>query len=149
MQADEVEQRLAAEVEPRKLFRWGLSRNHKFFTGTVEGRQFNINRIVHYRNSFLPVITGQIYDDLDTSRIEITMRLSYLVIIFMALFIPSWAFATFGALLNVESSGTTPFILSFGFLVFFYGISMVFYNYEVNKARRHLEEILQVTTANF
>jgi hypothetical protein len=142
--AYEAEQKLAAHVEPRKL-RWGLSRNHKFFTGTLENGKFNLNRIIHYRNSFLPIITGQIHDDLDTSRIEITMRLSYLVIGFMALFIPFWAFMSFGFLFSTgDSGGTVSFTAFFGFLVLFYGISMIFYNYEVNKARRHLEEIFQV-----
>jgi hypothetical protein len=142
--AYEAKQKLAAHVEPRKL-RWGLSRNHKFFTGTLENGKFNLNRIIHYRNSFLPIITGQIHDDLDTSRIEITMRLSYLVIGFMALFIPFWAFMSFGFLFSTgDSGGTVSFTAFFGFLVLFYGISMIFYNYEVNKARRHLEEIFQV-----
>jgi len=141
--AHEAEQRLAAHVEPRKL-RWRLSHNHKFFTGTVENGRFNINRIIHYRNSFLPIIVGQIHDDLDTTRIEITMRLSYLVIAFMALFIPFWAFASFDFLFSPESSNPTSFAAFFGFLVLFYGISMIFYNYEVNKARQHLEEIFQV-----
>ena len=144
LQAYEAEQQLAAHVEPRKL-RWGLSRNHKFFTGTVENGKFNLNRIIHYRNNFLPIIIGQIHDDLDTSRIEITMRLSYFIIGFMALFIPFWAFMSFGFLFSPETgSGAVSFTLFFGFLFLFYGISMIFYHYEVNKARRHLEEIFQV-----
>jgi hypothetical protein len=141
--AYEAEQRLAAHVEPRKL-RWGLSRNHKFFAGTIENSKFNINRIIHYRNNFLPIIIGQIHDDLDTSRIEITMRLSYFIIGFMALFIPFWAFMSFGFLFSPESGNIISFTAFFGFLALFYGISMIFFNYEINKAHRHLEEIFQV-----
>jgi hypothetical protein len=139
LKADEAEQRLAAHVEPRKLSR-GFSRNHKFFAGKIENRQFNINRIIHYRNSFLPVIVGQIHDDLDTSRIEVTMRISYFVIVFMAVF-----FFMFSGFLFSESGidfgGAFPFL---GFMIFFYIIAVGFFNFEVNKARRHLEEIFQV-----
>lgn len=148
LQAHEAEQQLAAHVEPRKLSR-GLSRNHRFFAGTLENGKFNLNRIIHYRNSFLPIIVGQIHDDLDTRRIEITMRLSYFVVGFMVLFIPFWAYMAFGYLMSPEEiSDVRPFILFFGFLLLFYGISMIFYNYEVNKARRHLEEIFQIDTFN-
>ena len=149
LRADEAEQRLAEHIESRKL-RLGLSRDHKFFTGKIENRQFTINRIIHYRNSFLPVIIGQIHDDLNTSRIEITMRLSYLVIGFMALFIPFWAYMSFGYLISpVGISDWGPFILFFGFLLLFYGISMIFFNYEANKARRYLEEIFRENSENF
>ncbi len=150
LQAHEVEQRLAAEVEPRQLFRWGFSRDHKFFAGTVENGKFNINRIIHYRNNFLPIITGQIHNDLNTSRIEVTTRLSYFIIGFMALFIPFWAFISFGFLVSPETGngGAGSFTLFFSFLILFYGISMVFYNYEVNKARRYLEEIFQAGGSN-
>ena len=138
----EAEQKLAAHVEPRKL-RWGLSRNHKFFTGTLENGKFNLNRIIHYRNSFLPIIVGQIHDDLDTSRIEITMRLHYFVMVFMALFLLFWLFITGSFFLpsDVGDGGAFPIATFFGFIFLFYGISMAFFNYEANKARRHLEEI--------
>lgn len=112
LSAYETEQRLAAHVEPRKM-RWGLSRNHKFFSGTLENGKFNLNRIIHYRNSFLPIIVGQIHDDLDTN------------------------------------GGAFPIAAFFGFIILFYGISMTFFNYEANKARRHLEEIFQVKPESF
>ena len=125
--------------------RWGLSRNHKFFTGTIENGKFNINRIIHYRNNFLPIIIGQIHDDLDTSRIEITMRLSYFILASWLCSSPFGHSCPFGFLISPETGGgTISFTLFFGFLFLFYGISMIFYNYEVNKARRHLEEIFQV-----
>lgn len=146
--AHEAEEWLAAHVEPRKWSR-GFSRDHKFFAGTIENGKFNLNRIIHYRNSFHPVIVGLIHDDLDTSRIDVTMRLSYFVIGFMALFIPFWAVISFGFLFSLETgNGAGSFTLFFGFLLLFYGISMIFYNYEVNKARRQLEEIFQVGSFN-
>ena len=69
------------------------------------------------KNSFLPIIVGQIHDDLDTSRIEVTMRLSYFVIGFLALFIPFWAFMSFGFLFSPESGTEISFAAFFGFLI--------------------------------
>jgi hypothetical protein len=137
--AYEAEQRLAAHVEPRKL-RWGLSRNHKFFVGKIESGEFNVHRIIHYRNDFLPIIIGQICDDLDTSRIEVMMRPSYFSIGFMIIF--------FGFLFSVGFSGSDVFFIFGGFMIFFYVMLLGFFNYEVNKARRHLEEIFQADTSN-
>lgn len=149
--AYEAERRLASHVEPRRLLDWRFSKNRKFFVGQVANNQFNINRIISYRISFLPIIVGQIHDDLDTTRIEITMRLSKFFIGLMAIVMPIWIwmmYTAFQALMPPKEGGINAVILV-SFLILLYGISMIFHNYEVNKARRHLEEVFQVDTANF
>jgi hypothetical protein len=147
LSAYEAEQQLAAQVEPRKLFGWPFSRNHKFFTGSVKNGGFKIYRIIHYRNSFLPTIVGQIHDDLHKCRIEVTMRLSNLIVGFIALCITIWASMGY-IIFSVLPETDKNIIIFCGFLILFYGISMAFFNYEANKARRHLEEIFQADTFN-
>lgn len=61
--------------------RFGLSRNHNLFEGEIEGTSFKISRIIHYRNSFLPILVGQIQDDLDASTLQIVARPHWFVIL--------------------------------------------------------------------
>jgi hypothetical protein len=154
---DEAECRLREHIELRKLSHvwqpynlkyftglrsWWHSHEHKYFIGNLTDGNFSINRIIHYRNSFLPVIIGQIHSDLGMSRIEITMRLSYFVGIILTAF---WLFILSGFLFSpqtgIDKSGAITFL---GFFIFFYGVVMGFFNYEVNKARRYLEKIFEV-----
>lgn len=50
----EVKQRLAKQTEEPKLVRWHFSYNHAHYQGTISDTGFEIRRIIHYRNSFLP-----------------------------------------------------------------------------------------------
>ncbi|MHC5676375.1 hypothetical protein [Nostoc sp.] len=53
-----VLQRLNAFVGSTKAFRF--SRKHAPYQGTISESGFQISRIIHYRNSFLPVIQGEL-----------------------------------------------------------------------------------------
>jgi hypothetical protein len=81
---EEARQRLAEVVEPKRLFRF-FSRDHKPYQGDLDGYHFEVTRIIHYRNSFLPVIKGEIRSGLGGSVIDITMQPHLFAIIFMTL----------------------------------------------------------------
>lgn len=49
------------------------------FCGECHSDSFKIMRIIRYRNSFLPVISGKIFDE----KVVVTMRMSYLMTVFM------------------------------------------------------------------
>lgn len=51
--------KLDAHIEAPKPFRKKLSRNHAPYTGTISSDGFEIRRIIHYRNSFLPKTRGR------------------------------------------------------------------------------------------
>ncbi|GAB4266049.1 MAG: hypothetical protein Kow0080_06890 [Candidatus Promineifilaceae bacterium] len=137
----EAEAWLMQITEKRKL-RFGLSRNHKAFEGKVENGRFNINRIIHYRNSFLPVVIGDIKDDLDVTRIEITMRLHLAVLVVLVI---SLVVGITGTVMTLIGAGWMDILATGGVFVFilgfFYIITMAFFNYEVNKAKALLAEI--------
>ena len=73
---------LNEHIEPKKWFR--LSRNHKPFQGTHTAEGFRIARIIHYRNSFLPVITGSFRHRPSEINIAVRMRLHPLAMAFMS-----------------------------------------------------------------
>jgi hypothetical protein len=56
--AEDVLKRLADATEDRRFMHW--SRNHRLFQGTIAGERFEISRIIHYKNSSLPQIIGQV-----------------------------------------------------------------------------------------
>ena len=53
------------------------------YQGKIEGNQFEISRSIGYRNSFLPIIKGEVRSDLGGSSITISMQLHVLVMLFM------------------------------------------------------------------
>ncbi|AZB35921.1 hypothetical protein [Chryseobacterium bernardetii] len=53
----EVMTRLLDFVEPKKFFSW---KHIKDYEGSVDTNSFDISRVVKYRNSFLPQISGSI-----------------------------------------------------------------------------------------
>ena len=72
---------LSSEVEPNKWFRF--STKHKIFQGVVSHAGFKITRIVHYRNSFLPVVYGTFRSGLRGTTVAIKMRMHPWVTTFM------------------------------------------------------------------
>jgi hypothetical protein len=53
---EDVKESLRSHVEPKQWLRFSF--DHKKFQGEVANHEFKISRIIHYRNSFLPVIHG-------------------------------------------------------------------------------------------
>jgi hypothetical protein len=78
----EVRARLRDAVEPKKWTRW-RSGDHKPFEGQVRDSGFELERIITYRNSFLPCVRGTITPSTRGTRLAGTMRLHGLVVAFM------------------------------------------------------------------
>jgi hypothetical protein len=79
---------MAARIEQRKWFRITAmgAANDERFDGTVAETGFNLTRIMGYRNSFAPVIEGEVSEGGSLSRVMVTMRPSIFVAIFLAFF---------------------------------------------------------------
>jgi hypothetical protein len=93
---------LKAHVEERAMFRvgmWPSSKNDNRFQGVVTADGFEISRIIGYRNSFLPVVTGKVRGAGSRSTISIEMKLHSLVIVLLIAIM-------------------VPFLLTVGFLAF-------------------------------
>ena len=133
-------EKLEAKIEPPKAIRWGFSRRHLPYEGTISHSGFQIHRIIHYRNSFLPIIRGEFESLPNETLVHITMRLNPAVKIFLIIWFSFWYSVaapfffydvTFEAFFFV---GMPIFIL----IVFWYA-----FWYEVNRSRRELTQIIQ------
>lgn len=69
----EVVARLSEQVEPSGVLRWLTTKRP--YQGRVETNRFAISRVIYQRNSFLPLIRGEIVPTGTGSRLNITMRL--------------------------------------------------------------------------
>jgi hypothetical protein len=78
----QVQERLAAHVEPRNFWNFfGSSGNS--FVGKIEGNSFKICRDISYRNSFLPIMCGTLEPHPSGTKISVRMRLHLLVMAFL------------------------------------------------------------------
>jgi hypothetical protein len=81
----DAERALSSGVEPRRWLRFGSG--GKTFQGTVGAGAFDIQRIISYRNSFLPNVRGTIREDGTGSLISISMRLPPLGLVILAIWV--------------------------------------------------------------
>lgn len=144
---DEVITKLNEVVEPYKA---GYLPYHdggdKPYEGEVTNDTFKINRIIKYRNSFIPKISGQVFSEEKGTGIKIKMRLNMAVIvfsIFLALFDIAFIIILTVAGVYSEIDESTIFFLLFPglFLVFGYAMLMGCFKYESIKSKKFFKEL--------
>ncbi|PHJ58540.1 hypothetical protein VF14_26730 [Nostoc linckia z18] len=135
-----VLQRLNAKVEPIKAFRF--SRKHAPYQGSISEQGFQISRIIHYRNSFLPTIKGRFKVESHQTMIHIEMSIHPFVVAFLGF----WFFCWYGAVVPITLTDAMPK----GMLLVFLGmpILMLFVFWlafwlEANRSRTELTQIIQ------
>lgn len=142
-----VLQQLADLVEPPKAFRihffWQKKKAHKPYQGKIEGNQFEISRIISYRNSFLPQIKGIITHKGKQTQIDIRMELNP----FVKVFAIAWCVGIalfFGSILfyAISNGNFTPIILiPLLLIIFMVGMTWGGFLYESKKAKQAFEAL--------
>jgi hypothetical protein len=142
LSADQCVHALQAIVEPRKWFRSPLAKSPNDFEGEVTPRGFSFRRIIQYRNSFLPVISGVFEAGLAGTRVSVSMRPHRFVLAF-------WIFWMTGVLVCAAavlfgtvkwlSANTLVFVMM---LAFGYLICTIAFGIEAEKARRIITDVL-------
>lgn len=105
-----------------------------FFTGHVIGYRFNMHRRFSGRNSFIPVIKGVVREQPEGCEIKITIRLNFLLLLFVA------------ALLHMNITalrdGTWYFsVLSMFILAFVYLMAWQIFDGEAMQAINFLKDV--------
>ncbi len=137
---EQVYQKLAGVIEPRTYMRF--SRDHVYFEGSLEREAFKISRIIHYRNSFLPVILGEIRDELDGTAVILRMRLNWIVITFMLIWILMVLGMVIATLFGVLNNEALPWIMPTLLILVMYTFALIFFHREAKKAKAYLQELL-------
>lgn len=147
----ELLQRLKDNVEPVRIRFWLFTRREtKPYQGKVVGSTFNISRIISYRNSFLPRISGSIENTFSGSLIRVKMKLHIAVIIFLCI----WCgiMGTVGFVFLSPTFGSTDFdpmtLIPLGMLVVFYVVVMLAFKYESKISIADLQSLFEAEIIN-
>lgn len=139
------------EIEAEKSFGFGAHRSSysKPYIGKFYLNRFEIKRVVNYRNSFLPVIKGEIKDGINGAKISVKMGLADFVKAFMILWLGAVSFGCIGALYSLIFTDTVNseagFFIFIPFAMLLFGLGMVSFGFKAESQRsiKDLEEILQ------
>ena len=110
----------------------------KPFCGEVNDNSFKIQRVIWYRNSFLPVITGTITAKGEGSVVEVKMSQRKFVIGFEIFWMVAVCIVLFSHMTFTRDDLLPVVMLVFGAVLF-----TVPYKIEANIARKKLEELLR------
>ncbi|PZD72551.1 hypothetical protein C1752_03386 [Acaryochloris thomasi RCC1774] len=139
-----VFQRLQEQVEPVKLLRL-LLRDHAPYQGVVSEESFKIHRIIHYRNSFLPVIRGRFEEQGDMTLVHVTMSFHPVVSLFLGVWLLFW----YGFTVPIAIANLTTNLFPTGIGLVFLGMPLLFLMIawfafwgEANRSQRDLEKFL-------
>ena len=147
LKEEQIVKRLSDSIEPEKTFRFGIfSRDSsKSYEGQVNGQTFEIKRIIGYRNSFLPRISGIIERDFDGLKIKVKMRLPIFVVIFLCIWCGGVGLGCIASLTQAfrNSEFNPATLIPFGMLLFVYALTMGGFKYESNKSKKDLQTIFE------
>ncbi|MEM7796135.1 MAG: hypothetical protein AAF579_16980 [Cyanobacteria bacterium P01_C01_bin.118] len=137
----QVKQQLAKHIDEPKLVRWNVSYNHAPYQGTISDVGFEIRRIIHYRNSFLPNIQGRFELLPVGTAVHIRMQLHPLILAFMAVWLGIWYSATVPMTFLGEISPLMK-IGMLGIPLVACGVFLGAFHYEAERSQRDLTQIV-------
>ena len=149
----EVLTRLQNSIQPQKNSLSLFPKETKPYIGKVIGRSFEIRRSINYRNSFLPVIKGELIERLNKTRISVSLRPSVFVLIFMAFWLGTIGFVCIGIIVvliiqfnKINWQEFSPIaLIPFVMFIFGYGLLMFGYRVESSKSKRFLLNLLEAS----
>ena len=143
----EAIEKVKESIESKKLFRWnryGKNKNQKPYEGEVIENTFTITRIISYRNSFIPIIKGNIESDYRGTKIIVKMRLHIIVMIFIFFWCGMISIGALAYTSDFMSTGDfQPYtLLPFGMILLAYGLALGGFKYESKKSKKfHSQKI--------
>lgn len=115
------------------------------FTGTVNDQGFQLRRVIHYRNSFLPVVKGKFEQGTVATKVDVKMTLHPAVMVFI--FIWFGGVITIGIIpmLGMLKDGFPPDLLfPIGMLLFGWLLTQFSFVFEARKAKKILSQLFSI-----
>lgn len=115
------------------------------YRGHASGDEFNVQRVISYRNSFLPKIKGEIQEDSRGANIQITMKLHTFAIVFMGFWLTFVLAACIFILTLIDTSEPFDIFQYIPFLMLLSGIIMTIVPFKKESAisKKDLLSILE------
>jgi len=147
LSSQEALKRLDNAIEPKRYFRL-FGSGTKPYQGKVEGSHFEISRIIGYRNSFLPMIKGDVQTEIGGCTIYISMKPHIFIIAFMIFWLGGIGLAflaTLGPFVSSlgQISTADPSLLLFpgGMLAFGYALFLGGFKFESIKSKKFFKDL--------
>lgn len=151
LSVDEVRKLLTEKVE-HKQYSWidSAPKTNKPYTGEITSETFRMNRIINYRNSFLPQISGRYKKNYNGTQIQIKMQLNGGVKIFMAIWlglVGIVCIVIFAVMLITikklfKEGFSPPVLIPYGMFVGGYGLVMIGFKMESRLSKNFLISLL-------
>jgi len=135
---------LQSHSEARRFWR-GWDDDHAYFEGECSAESFKFSRVIQYRNSFLPVITGRISSEGSGALVKVRMRLNLFATVFMIFwfgFLISASVASAPSLMEGLAKGDADALTILGLILFGYALVQGGFWFEASKAQDKLVELL-------
>lgn len=143
----EVQKILHENIIPKRTLKNKLDKHKidKPFEGEFSGKQFVIQRVINYKNSFLPQIKGIIIQEADGSKIKATLKIHRLVALFMYIWLIG---VSFGGIMTVyafltKGANIMATIVFLPMLILGLILMNTAFNKEKETAIKKLTELLQ------
>lgn len=144
--------KIESVAETTSRFSLFSTEERKPYWGKFKDNRFEINRRIHFRNSFLPVIKGRVNLDVNGSIIMVTMHLEVLVILFLGIWFGG-VISSFprlvseliviirsGEFANVNLVG---FLVPVGLILFMYLVTLIVFKHEAMNSKAFLMDLLK------
>ncbi|MBI1837552.1 MAG: hypothetical protein HYR91_09845 [Flavobacteriia bacterium] len=150
---EEINKRLENCIEEKKktIFSFSSRDSVKPYKGFIKNNSFVITRVINYRNSFLPIISGEIIYTNENPTIKIKMGLPKFIKFFVAFWLGIVGIACLFTLLigvlsinNILKHGFSPFaLIPFGLFVFGFSLIYFCFKYESKISKTFLIDLLK------
>ena len=120
---------------------WGysFSATNKPLLGKRQDKTFKLYRTIKYRNSFLPIAFGEIFEENGTSVIKITLKMNIFVMFFMLFWL---SFILFGAISTLSKGQGIVVLFPLGMFLFGYLMVQGGFWFEVPKLKKLIYEAI-------
>ena len=149
---EEVEKKLRENIQPKRGIELRLTRpkNQKAFEGTLFGDSFQIQRVIHGRNSFLPQINGTLKEGANGTKILMDLKIHGFVIVFLAFWLGGVGLTLIGAIYAMVTQGVKPVFVVVPLVMFAFGVGLAYFgfNTEKEKSISELKKIVDGRTRN-
>ncbi|HMG81481.1 MAG TPA: hypothetical protein VK559_00465 [Ferruginibacter sp.] len=159
LSSEEIKKRLAENLVAKRKGLSFLSLDNRAirpYEGEIIEDTFSINRIINYRNSFLPMITGSISKPYGKTEIAIKMRPALFTLIFIAFWLGIVGMVCIAILIigiikisSIHLSEISPLLLiPFGMFIFGCALSIIPFKIESKKSKEFLQLLFQAEEAD-
>jgi hypothetical protein len=153
LSVEQVKSRLSEKIMPktRSIFTVFAGDTDKPYQGVIYGNSFEVSRIIAYKNSFLPIINGDIFPYKDQTNIKIKMapNRTVLVLWYGLTFIASLSMTVLSGIFGpMQSKGTALPFAGAELLIFvpvFLIVPLVAFKTESKKSKKFLSALFEAT----